>query len=276
MLSPEMLYFSKDFQSKKMLVNLLSMKLVFPLVFCLLISNAYFAQNSIKDSVFSRPWISAEYGGNWTSGDLADRYGFMNHIGIMAGYKTKKNYFFGMESCFHFGNDIRLSGLFDHLVDSYGNITDENGDIAVVLVYPRGFSTNIAIGKIFPVFGSNKNSGLFIHGGIGYLWHYMKIETNNHVIPQIELEYKKGYDRLTTGINLHQFVGYNFMSNSGSYHFYGGFYAQEGFTKNRRTIFYDQPEIPVSTELRLDVQIGFKLGWVIPIYKRQPKDFYFN
>ena len=276
MLSPEMLYFSKDFQSKKMLVNLLSMKLVFPLVFYLLISNAYFAQNSIKDSVFSRPWISAEYGGNWTSGDLADRYGFMNHIGIMAGYKTKKNYFFGMESCFHFGNDIRLSGLFDHLVDSFGNITDENGDIAGVLVYPRGFSTNIAIGKIFPVFGSNKNSGLFIHGGIGYLWHYMKIETNNHVIPQIELEYKKGYDRLTTGVNLHQFVVYNFMSNSGSYHFYGGFYAQEGFTKNRRTIFYDQPEIPVSTELRLDVQIGFKLGWVIPIYKRQPKDFYFN
>jgi len=276
MLSPELLYFSKYFQSKKMLVNLPSMKLVFPLIFCVLISNDYFAQKSIKDSVLSRPWISAEYGGNWTSGDLAERYGFMNHIGIITGYKTKKNYFFGIESCFHFGKDIRLTGLFDHLVDSYGNITDANGDIAAVVVYPRGFSTNITVGKIFPIFGSNKNSGLFVHGGIGYLWHYMKIETNDQVVPQIELDYKKGYDRLTSGINLHQFVGYNFMSTSGSYHFYGGFYAQEGFTKNRRTIFYDQPEIPVSTELRLDVQIGFKLGWVIPIYKRQPKDFYFN
>ena len=276
MLSPELLYFSKDFQSKKMLVNLPLMKLVFPLIFCVLISNDYFAQKSIKDSVLSRPWISAEYGGNWTSGDLAERYGFMNHIGIITGYKTKKNYFFGIESCFHFGKDIRLTGLFDHLVDSYGNITDANGDIAAVVVYPRGFSTNITVGKIFPIFGSNKNSGLFVHGGIGYLWHYMKIETNDQVVPQIELDYKKGYDRLTSGINLHQFVGYNFMSTSGSYHFYGGFYAQEGFTKNRRTIFYDQPEIPVSTELRLDVQIGFKLGWVIPIYKRQPKDFYFN
>jgi len=276
MLSPELLYFSKYFQSKKMLVNLPSMKLVLPLIFCVLISNDYFAQKSIKDSVLSRPWISAEYGGNWTSGDLAERYGFMNHIGIITGYKTKKNYFFGIESCFHFGKDIRLTGLFDHLVDSYGNITDANGDIAAVVVYPRGFSTNITVGKIFPIFGSNKNSGLFVHGGIGYLWHYMKIETNDQVVPQIELDYKKGYDRLTSGINLHQFVGYNFMSTSGSYHFYGGFYAQEGFTKNRRTIFYDQPEIPVSTELRLDVQIGFKLGWVIPIYKRQPKDFYFN
>jgi len=104
----------------------------------------------------------------------------------------------------------------------------------------------------------------------------MKIETNEQVIPQIELDYKKGYDRLTTGVNLHQFVGYNFMSSTGGYHFYGGFYAQEGFTKNRRTINFDEPDVPVSTELRLDVQIGFKLGWVIPIYKRQPKDFYFN
>ena len=47
-------------------------------------------------------------------------------------------------------------------------------------------------------------------------------------------------------------------------------------TKNRRTINFDEPDVPVSTELRLDVQVGFKLGWVIPIYKRQPKDFYFN
>ena len=51
----------------------------------------------------------------------------------------------------------------------------------------------------------------------------MKIETNEQVIPQIELDYKKGYDRLTTGVNIHQFVGYNFMLNDGGYHFMGGY-----------------------------------------------------
>ena len=166
--------------------------------------------------------------------------------------------------------------MFDHLIDSYGNITDVNGDIAAVLVFPRGFNINACVGKIFPILGSNKNSGIFVHTGVGYLLNRMKIETNEQVIPQIELDYKKGYDRLTTGVNIHQFVGYNFMLNDGGYHFYGGLYAQEGFTKNRRTINFDEPDVPVSTELRLDVQIGFKLGWVIPIYKRQPKDFYFN
>ena len=134
-----------------------------------------------------------------------------------------------------------MTGLFDHLIDSNGNITDVNGNIAAVVVYPRGFSTNVCIGKIFPVLGSNKNSGVFVHTGVGYLLHRMKIETNEQVIPQIELDYKKGYDRLTTGVNVHQFIGYNFMSNSGGYHFYGGFYAQEGFTKNRRTINFDEP-----------------------------------
>ena len=233
-------------------------------------------QRSKNDSTLSRTWVGIEYGGNWTQADLADRYGFMNHLGVMTGFKTSKNWFFGLQSSFIFGNNVRMTGLFDHLIDSNGNITDVNGNIAAVVVYPRGFSTNACIGKIFPVFGSNKNSGIFVHAGVGYLLHRMKIETNEQVIPQIELDYKKGYDRLTTGINVHQFIGYNFMSNSGGYHFYGGFYAQEGFTNNRRTINFDEPDVPVSTELRLDVQIGFKLGWVIPIYKRQPKDFYFN
>ena len=233
-------------------------------------------QRSKNDSTLSRTWVGIEYGGNWTQADLADRYGFMNHLGVMTGFKTSKNWFFGLQSSFIFGNNVRMTGLFDHLIDSNGNITDVNGNIAAVVVYPRGFSTNACIGKIFPVFSSNKNSGIFVHAGVGYLLHRMKIETNEQVIPQIELDYKKGYDRLTTGVNVHQFIGYNFMSISGGYHFYGGFYAQEGFTKNRRTINFDEPDVPVSTELRLDVQIGFKLGWVIPIYKRQPKDFYFN
>ena len=242
----------------------------------LLIPFLSFSQWSKNDSTISRTWMAIEYGANWTQADLADRYGFMNHLGVMTGFKTSKNWFFGLQSSFLFGNNVRMTGLFDHLIDSNGNITDVNGNIAAVVVYPRGFNTNVCFGKIFPVLGSNKNSGVFVHTGVGYLLHRMKIETNEQVIPQIELDYKKGYDRLTTGVNVHQFIGYNFMSNSGGYQFYGGLYAQEGFTKNRRTINFDEPDVPVSTELRLDVQVGFKLGWVIPIYKRQPKDFYFN
>ena len=61
-----------------------------------------------------------------------------------------------------------------------------------------------------------------------------------------------------------------------AYNFYLGAYFQQGFTKNRRTIFFDQPDIPVSTDLMFDGQIGFRFGWLIPVYKRQPKSYYFN
>ncbi len=234
------------------------------------------AQNKKSDSAVSRTWIGFEYGANGTANDLADRYGFLNHVGLMTGFKTKKNYFFGLNSCFLFGNDVRLKGVFDHLTDEYGNITDINGDIAALVVFSRGFSSNLTVGKILPFLNLNKNSGVFIHGGVGFLLHKMKIETNEQVVPQLELDYKKGYDRLTTGINFHYFIGYNFMATGRGYHFYGGLYGQNGFTKNRRDLFYDQPNEAVSKDIRRDTQIGLRLGWVIPIYKRQPKEFYFD
>ena len=252
------------------------MKKSFLVLSILLLANSIIAQRNVKDSIIGTPWIGVQYGANWTSGDLADRYGFMNHVGIMAGYKTNKNWFWGIESNFMFGNDVRMTGVFDHLIDSQGNITDVNGDIALVLVYARGLNVNLAVGKVFPVLSPNKNSGIFVHAGVGYLAHRMRVETQEQVIPQLELDYKKGYDRFTAGPNAHQFLGYAFMSNAGFLNFYGGFYIQEGFTQNKRTIFFDQPTIPVSSETRLDIQYGVKVGWFIPFYKRQPKEFYYN
>ena len=251
------------------------MKNIFLIVF-LIFSVYSFSQRNVKDSTIGSPLIGVHYGGNWTADDLAERYGYFNHVGVSAGYKTNKNWYYGIDANFMFGNQTRISGIFDHLVDDKGNITDVNGDIAAVVVFPRGVNANVSFGKIFPILSPNSNSGIFIHGGFGYFLHRLRIETNEQVVPQIELDYKKGYDRLTMGINFHQFIGYSFLANSGAYNFYAGFYIQEGLTKNQRTIFFDQPDVPVSTATRLDIQYGFRLGWYIPFYKRQPKEYYFD
>ncbi|TNE55472.1 MAG: hypothetical protein EP338_04180 [Bacteroidetes bacterium] len=242
----------------------------------ILFCSTFFAQRNVRDSAVATPWIAVHYGGNWTKKDLALRYGFLNHLGVLAGYKTKSNWFLGLEGNFIFGDQINARGLFDNLVDSYGNITDVNGTVAQVLVLARGTNVNVSIGKIIPVFGGNPNSGIFVHAGAGYLMHKMRIDTRDQVIPQIELDYRKGYDRLSTGYNIHGFLGYGFMANRGLINFYGGFYVQQGYTKNRRLIFFDQPDVPVSQEVMKDLQIGFKGGWLIPIYRRKPKEFYFN
>jgi hypothetical protein len=247
------------------------------LIFIFLLGNfTVFAQRNVKDSVISTPLVAVQYGAMWPGGDLADRYGYMSHVGFSAGFKTKKNWYIGSDANFMFGNRIKMTGIFDHLVDSFGNITDVNGDTAIVLVFSRGVHANVAFGKVIPIWSPNKNSGILIHAGVGYLLHRLRIETQEQVVPQLELDYKKGYDRLTTGVNFHQFVGYSFMANGGFLNFYGGFYIQEGLTRNRRTIFFDQPDIPVSTDLRLDLQYGLRIGWYIPFYKRLPKDYYYN
>ena len=106
--------------------------------------------------------------------------------------------------------------------------------------------------------------------------HKFRIETQDHVVPQIELDYRRGYDRLSAGINTSQFVGYAHMANRGFVNFYTGFYVQQGFTYNKRTVWYDQPDTEVPTDMMFDLQYGVKFAWMIPIYKRKPKDFYFN
>ena len=246
------------------------------LAFILFLSTSVLAQRNTADSTIATPWISIQYGANWTSGDLADRHGFFSHIGFFAGYKTKRNWIYGIDASFMFGNNVRTYGIFDLLVDSQGNITDQNGDIAQVFVLSRGMYVNGSIGKILPVLSPNKNSGLYVNFGAGYLAHKVRIETQDQVIPSLELDYRKGYDRLTSGINTHQFLGYALMSNKSFLSFYGGFYVQEGFTYNRRNVFFDQPDTPVSKEMMIDIQYGIKVGWLIPIYKRQPKEYYYN
>mgnify|MGYP000123570935 CR=1 FL=1 len=241
-----------------------------------LASNHSLAQRNAADSAIGAAWLGIQYAGGFSGGDLADRYGYFNHVGIMGGYKTNKNWVFGMEANFMFGDSVALTGLFDHLVDSKGNITDINGDIATVRVGGRGLYINGVVGKILPILSPNPNSGIYVNVGLGYFIHRLRIETQDHVVPQIELDYKKGYDRLSSGANVTQFIGYAFMADQGGVNFYGGLYAQQGFTKNRRAINFDTPDIPVSQDLRLELQFGFKFGWLIPIYQREPKEFYYD
>ena len=248
------------------------MRIFYLLVLCLPIYTL--GQVTLDDTIAQeKVLVCPQYSTGWTGGDLVNRFGFLNLVGFGAGYKFKNNVFAIADANFIFGNKVKIPGIFEHLVDSYGNITDINGDVATVSVLARGVCINAQVGKIIPLNPRDKNSGLMFHAGAGYLNHRVKIETQTQVVPMIELDYKKGYDRLTTGINLMQFLGYAYMPKQSFYSFYGGIYAIQGFTRNRRTLFYDQPDVPVSKDLRLDLIMGIKLGWFIPFYSTQ-KDYY--
>jgi hypothetical protein len=82
------------------------------------------------------------------------------------------------------------------------------------------------------------------------------------------------YDRLTNGLCLSQFLGYTNFSNSRRINFYAGLEFMEGFTKNRRNYNFDTAMKDDAS--RLDFFLGFKLGWIIPLYKKVPKEYYYD
>jgi hypothetical protein len=46
----------------------------------------------------------------------------------------------------------------------------------------------------------------------------------------------------------------------------------QGFTQNRRSYNFD--EMKQDTEKRLDIFYGAKVSWILPLYKKAPKEFY--
>lgn len=233
------------------------------------------AQRDVSEAI-GTPYIGVHYGANWTGGDLAERYGFTNSIGSHSGYKTKKNWIYGVDGNFFFGDNIAIDGLLQNLQDSKGRIFNSSGTPATVLLFNRGFNVNASVSKVIPVLSPNPNSGIMIQLTAGYVWHKLRVESQEDEIPQLQGDYLKGYDRLTTGFNTTQFLGYNFMANRGIWNFYGGIYFQQGFTVNQRDIFWDHPNEKVSKDLRIENMTGIRFGWLIPIYKRETKDYYFN
>lgn len=245
------------------------------LLITFLVGLSVHAQRDVSKAI-GTPYIGIQYGLNWTGGDLAERYGLTNALGTHAGYKTEKNWIYGIDGNFFFGNDVSIDGVAQNLRDDKGQIINSSGTPAIVLLFNRGFNVNASISKIFSVWSPNPNSGIMVQFSAGYLWHKLRIETQEDEVPPLEGEYLKGYDRLTIGANTSQFIGYSFMANRGIWNFYGGIYFQQGYTVNQRDLFWDHPNEKVSKDLRIEHLFGFRVGWLIPIYKREAKDYYFN
>jgi hypothetical protein len=47
-----------------------------------------------------------------------------------------------------------------------------------------------------------------------------------------------------------------------------------GFTKSRRSFNFDTMEQDL--QKRLDIYFGPRVGFILPLYKKMPKDFYYD
>lgn len=202
-------------------------------------------------------------------GDLSARFGKDASLGLDVNYKTASNWLFGLGGHFMFGNEVKERGVLDSLKGSTGEIFDENGQFAVVGLDERGMQLGFQLGKIFTLGGVNKNSGLYVSLGAGYLQHRIRIYSTK-TVPQLNDEYKKGYDRLSGGFASTQYLGYRFLDPRKRLNFSIGLEFTQGFTKNLRAYNFDTRT--KDTQNRMDLLYSLKLSMTVPIYLKNKNE----
>jgi hypothetical protein len=236
---------------------------------------ASWGQRNMKDSVIFAPLIHFSYAAQIPGGDLAKRFGFNSNVNINIAFKTKKNFIWGADFGFIFGNELKggspldsISTHADHL------IIDQNGEYPSIRIYERGFLSSAWIGKLFPVLSPNPNSGFVTSIGLGWLEYHYRIEDIGNNSPQLAGALKKGYDRLTAGPAVSGYIGYTYLSNKRMVNFFFGLEFTEGVTYGLRA--YDYELERKDNSQHLDQLYGIRAGWILPLYPALPREFYYN
>ncbi len=244
------------------------MRAFFPLITLALVGLARpcYAQGTIRDTTLSMVVISASYAHQVPGGDLGDRFGLNSNIGLSAARKTRGNYLLGVEGSFIFGNKVVEPGILNNVINSAGQIIDQDGQMADVFLFERGWTAFATVGKILPLFGPNPNSGLMLKVGGGYMRHKVRVQTQKNVVPQLEDEYLEGYDRLSAGPAVLAFIGYQHFDNRRRVNFFAGVELMAGFTQALRLYNFDTEQYNIPE--RTDLLTGLRVGWSLPIYRR--------
>lgn len=231
------------------------------------------AQRNVRDSSIFMPLVSVDYTALFPGADYYKRFGYTNSIGLTVDFKMKSNWIFGLHGNFLFGGSVKDVSQFEEIINSDLTVTSLTGGLAAVALKMRGFNVNADFGYLFTFKKPNPNSGVFVKMGLGYLQHNIYIQNVEEDVPQLNGDYKKGYDRMSMGVNFNQHIGYQFISSRGFWNVHIGFYFMEGLTQNIR---YNYDTKSKSNKLQFDLLYGIKAGWIIPIYKRTPDKVYYN
>lgn len=250
------------------------MKAIRYILFCLvcLASVKAGAQGSVKDSAFRIMMVNVHFSGQIPQKDMAQRYGPNLSAGGSYIWKTKHNVLFGAELSYFFGRNIKEDPLKSLRVGDGGQVTDNEGYPADLRLTERGWNIYANAGYLFSKLGHNPNSGVFFTVGAGWMQHKIKFYDANKKVAAVYGDLKKGYDRLSGGFALSQYIGYQYLSNNRLANFNFGIEFYEGFTKSLRGYNYDTGL--ADTKQRLDIMMGFRIAWTLPLYKRL-KDVYY-
>lgn len=204
------------------------------------------------------------------AGDMADRFGANGNFGGGAEWISRNNFILGLEGHYIFGSKVKEDPL-AILRTPEGDIIGGNQLVADVALRERGYYIGGLIGKLFPV--GTERSGIRVSLGAGMLRHWIRLQDNSSSVPQITGDYAKGYDRLTGGLMLQQFVGWQHLSTNRRSNWMIGLEFGQGFTESLRS--WDFTAMRKLDEKRTDLRFGLRLTWTLPFYMSGAENIYY-
>ena len=209
--------------------------------------------------------------GQTPGGHLQDRFGNSMSFGLGTDVITNKNnWILGWEGFYFFGTQVKEDVL-ANLRTPQGQIIGNDRSYADVQLRQRGYYVGLLAGKMFVIPSKEKRSGIRVTAGGGFMQHKIRIQDDPiKQVPQLLGEYRKGYDQLTNGWALNQYIGYQMLSNDGRINFTAGFEFTQGFTQNRRSYSFNL--LGQDTTERVDMLYAFRVTWILPFYFGQGTD----
>ncbi|WP_020539121.1 hypothetical protein [Lewinella cohaerens] len=206
-------------------------------------------------------------------GDLDERFGLGFAPEISLDFITESNWIIGIQGMYLFGSNVEEDVLAGLRTES-GVIIGNDRSPADIQLRQRGSYFGLRAGRLISLFEDNPRSGIRLNLGAGLLQHRIRIQEDPfRAVPQLEGEYLKGYDRLTNGLTLHQFVGYQVIGKNTGINITAGFEFYEGFTQSRRS--FDFSSRVADTEKRLDILAGFRFSFTLPFYLGNAEEVYY-
>lgn len=235
------------------------------------------AQKDITKECISTVMFSATYSYQFPGADTKILYGNNSTIGASIHYKTDKNWLWSLNSNFIFSDKIKASReeILGIILDNNGQLITGDGIYGSYAMFERGAHINAKFGKLFNVLAPNPNSGFFVNGSIGYLFNRVRAEFSSSASPPPNLDgdYRYGYDRMRGGFAYSGEVGYLFMSSSRVFNFSLSLEFIQAHTKPLRK--WDFNLMAPDLNSYIDRYIGIKFAVYIPTYKRMPADYYY-
>lgn len=213
--------------------------------------------------------VNFSYGYKVPGADLKERFGGSGALHSGVEFWTKNSVILGVEGFFQFGTNVKEDVL-STLRTEEGFIISTDRQVADIQLGQRGFYVGGLMGKHFSIDPSNERSGIRLTLGAGLLQHKIRIQDDpSVVVAQLSPTYKKGYDRLTNGLALSQFIGYQVLAKNRQFNFTIGADFMQGFTQNRRAYNFDTRMRDTSE--RLDLLWGLRATLTLPFYLEASK-----